>query len=61
MHREHNPHREQHHPRQHHNPVEQAIRIDQDILQQFSESDPKQLKQVIEALIAKSRLLIQNL
>jgi hypothetical protein len=35
--------------------------VDQDILQQFSESDPKQLKQVIEALIAKSRMLIQNL
>jgi hypothetical protein len=31
------------------------------LFRQFSEQDPKQLKQVIEALIAKSRVLISNL
>lgn len=30
-------------------------------LQDFSETDPKQLRQVIEALIGKSRVLLQNL
>jgi len=31
------------------------------LLQDFSESDPKQLRQVIEALIGKSRVLLSNL
>ena len=33
----------------------------ENLFSQFSQSDPKQLKQVIEALIAKSKFLIQNL
>ena len=33
----------------------------EDLFKQLSENDPRQLKQVIEALIARSRLLIQNL
>lgn len=33
----------------------------QQFFQEFSENDPKQLRQVIELLITKSRVLIQNL
>lgn len=32
-----------------------------DLFKNLSENDPKQLKQVIETLIGKSRVLIQNL